>query len=47
MAEKKETKGVNVEAFIARKLKALNTVSNKARAKRDAERVLANRKGNK
>lgn len=45
MAEKKETKGVNVEAFIARKLKALNTVSDKARAKRDAERVLANRKG--
>lgn len=45
MAEKKETKSVNVDAFIARKLKALNNVPNKARAKRDAERVLANRKG--
>lgn len=45
MAEKKETKSVDVEKFIARKLKALNSVSDKARAKRDAERVLANRKG--
>lgn len=42
---KQET--VDVDAFIARKLKALNHVENKARAQRDAARVLANRKGNK
>lgn len=39
-------KVVNVEAFITRKLKALNNVENKARAQRDAARVLANRKEN-
>lgn len=35
---------VDVEAFIARKLKALNNVEDKARAQRDAARVLVNRK---
>ena len=38
----KEVK-VDVEAFIERKLKALNQKKNKAQVKIDAERVLANR----
>lgn len=38
----KEVK-VDVDAFIERKLKALNQKKNKAQVKIDAERVLANR----
>lgn len=34
------------EEFIDRTLKVINSMSNKAKAKRLAERVLANRKGN-
>lgn len=33
------------EAFIDRALMAINQMTNKAKAKRSAERVLANRKG--
>lgn len=43
MAEKKEVKQVDVQAFIARKLKAINQMQNKAKAKAAAERVLSNR----
>ena len=47
MAEKKEDKKqeqkVDVAAFKARKLKALNEMSNKAKARDLAERVLANK----
>ena len=35
----------DVEAFIARKLKVINEMSDRAKAKRLAERVLRNRKG--
>ena len=46
---KEEPKPVRneTEEFIARELKAINSMSNKAKAQRCAERVLANRKGNK
>lgn len=40
---KKKAKS-NVDAFIERKLKAINAMSNPAKAKRSAERVLMNRK---
>ncbi len=42
MAEKKEEKKVNVQAWKARKLKAINQMQNKAAAKKAAERVLSN-----
>ncbi len=43
MAEKKEeVKGVDKKKFIARKLKAINGMANKAKAKALAERVLRN-----
>lgn len=45
MAEKKEDKvekKVDVQAFKARKLKAINQMQNKAKAKAAAERVLGN-----
>lgn len=50
MAEKKETKAEavvvekNVDAFIARKMKAINEMASPAKAKKSAERVLWNRK---
>ena len=37
---KEETKKVDRKAFIARKLKAINNMSNKAKAKALAERIL-------
>ena len=40
-----ETKADPIEAFIDRQLAAINSMQNKAKAKRSAERVLANRKG--
>ena len=44
MATKKKPKEENsVEAFIARKLKAINEMQNKAKARSLAERVLKNR----
>lgn len=45
MAEKKqeEVQKVDVQKFIERKLKALNEMNNKAKAKALAERVLKNR----
>lgn len=45
MAEKKEVevKEVDVQAFVARKLKAINKMQNKAKAKAAADRVLSNR----
>lgn len=44
VTEKVEKKAVvDVDAFIERKLKALNQKKNKAQVKIDAERVLANR----
>lgn len=48
MAEKKEetkveSKKVDVAAFKARKLKALNEMANKAKARDLAERILANK----
>ena len=44
MAEKKnEAPVVNVQKFIERKLKAINAMDNKAKAKALAERVLKNR----
>lgn len=43
MAEvKKEEKQVDVQAWKARKLKAINKMTNKAKAKTAAERVLRN-----
>lgn len=39
-----EPKGVDVEAFIQRKLYAINKMENKALAKVLAERVISNRK---
>ena len=39
-----EQKGVDVEAFIQRKLYAINEMENKALAKVLAERVISNRK---
>lgn len=52
MAEKKEKEApkqekVDVEAFIARKLKAINEMGNKADAEFLAQRVLANKRGKK
>ena len=38
-----ETKPVDVEKFIARKLKAINSMKNQAKAKALGERVLRNR----
>lgn len=43
MAEKKEEKKVDVQAWKARKLKAINKMTNKAKAKAAAERVLNNK----
>lgn len=44
MAEKKtEEKKVDVQAFKARKLKAINQMENKAKARGLAERVLNNK----
>lgn len=42
MAEKKEEKKVDVQSWKARKLKAINKMTNKAKAKAAAERVLNN-----
>lgn len=42
---KVEEKKDPTEEFIARKLKVINEMEDKAKAKRLAERVLANRKG--
>lgn len=42
--EVKKTKKQETEDFIARKMKAINEMSSPAKAKRAAERVLANRK---
>lgn len=42
MAEKKEDIKVDVQKFKARKLKAINKMTNKAKAKAAAERVLRN-----
>ena len=43
MAEKKEEiKKVDAQKFKARKLKAINKMTNKAKAKAAAERVLSN-----
>lgn len=41
-AEKKSVK--NVDSFIDRKLAVINTMSNQAKARRLAERVLANKR---
>lgn len=43
--EKKEVeaKGVNIDEFIARKLKVINELPNKAKAKALADRVLRNK----
>ena len=58
MAEKKKTaeiveavdpkaeKPVDTEAFIQRKMKAINEMQNKATARYLADRVIKNRKGN-
>lgn len=43
--EVQEVKADSTEEFIARKLKVINMMDDKAKAKRLAERVLANRKG--
>lgn len=44
MAEKKEeTKKVNRNAFVARKLKVINDLPNKAKAKKLAERLLSSK----
>lgn len=44
MAEKKKkAEATDVEKFIARKLKAINEMQNKAKARALAERVLKNR----
>lgn len=43
MAEKKEEKKVDVQAWKARKLKAINKMTNKAKAKAAAGRVLNNK----
>lgn len=43
--EPKRTREEEVELFIANQLKAINRMSNKARARRVAQRVLSNRKG--
>lgn len=42
MAEKKEAKKVDVQAFKERKLKSINNMANKAKARQLAERVLNN-----
>ena len=51
MAEKKEKEApkqeVDVNAFISRKLKAINEMENKATAKFLAQRVLDNKRGKK
>lgn len=43
--EEKKDKGVDVEAFIARKMTAINQMEDEAKARRNASRVLSNRKG--
>lgn len=43
--EEKKDKGVDVEAFIARKLTAINQMEDEAKARNLASRVLSNRKG--
>lgn len=51
MAEKKEkkedVKGVDIDAFTARKLKDINELESDAMAKFLAERVLSNKRGKK
>lgn len=50
MAEKKEKEApakVDVNAFIARKLKDINEFENEAKAEFLAERVLSNKRGKK
>lgn len=42
--EEKKSKKQETEGFIARKMKAINEMSSPAKAKRAAERVLANRR---
>lgn len=47
MAEKKEEEAkVDVKAFIARKLKAINEMENKALARDLARRLMMNKRGN-
>lgn len=41
---KKKTKKQETEDFIARKMKAINEMKSPAKAKKSAERVLANRR---
>ncbi len=41
--EKKKAKDVDVQAFINRKLKAINNMPNKAKARALAEKVLNNK----
>ena len=41
--EKKKAKGVDVQAFVARKLKAINLMTNEAKARGLAERVMRNK----
>lgn len=43
--EKKEEKKVDVSAFIARKLKAINEMDNKALARDLAKRLMMNKRG--
>ena len=49
MAEKKEkeTPEIDVNAFVSRKLKAINEMENKAKARFLAQRVLENKRGKK
>ena len=52
MTEKKEKEApkqevVDVDAFVSRKLKAINEMENKAEAEFLAQRVLANKRGKK
>lgn len=45
MAEKKEANTVDIEAFIARKLKAINEMDDKAKARDLARRLMMNKRG--
>lgn len=50
MAEKKEKEvpeKVDVDAFVARKLKAINEMENKAKARFLAQRILESKRGKK
>lgn len=45
VVESVEDKASDVDEFVTRQLMAINTLPNRAKAKRLAERVLRNRKG--